>query len=130
VQAAQKAGEQIRDLISVISGMGTTVVGACVPGGNARLPHALPDILAVHARIHAAEGAFYRDVLADACTQAGLLVSRAPERDIPALAGKALGSSDERLRERLVVLGKSLGPPWGEDQRVATLAAFIALKAN
>ena len=115
-------------MISAVSASGTAVVGACVPGRNSKLPGALGDILAVHARIHAAEGAFYRDILADALRGLGVPVRRAPERDLWAIAGTEMDCREDRLRDRLAALGKELGPPWSEDQKLACLAAFIALK--
>lgn len=129
-QAADKAYGEIQDLIDAISGKGFTVIAACVPGGNARLPDVLADVLAVHLRVHAAEGAFYRDVLADACARAGIRVSRAPERDLWALASNALRSGEDKVRDRVAALGKQLGPPWGEDQKLAALAAVIGLKTQ
>ena len=128
LQAADKACKQLQDLISAVSASGTAVVGACVPGRNSKLPGALGDILAVHARIHAAEGAFYRDILADALRGLGVPVRRAPERDLWAIAGTEMDCREDRLRDRLAALGKELGPPWSEDQKLACLAAFIALK--
>ena len=129
-QATNKAQEQIRALISALSRKGKPVFDVCAPGGNVRLPTSLPDILSVHARIHAAEGVFYRDVLADGCAQNGLAVRRVPERDLWAVASKALACHEDKLRERLAKLGKQLGPPWGEDQKRATLAALIALNSG
>lgn len=128
IQAAKKAREEIVTLIAAVRDRGKTVVAAGVPGGNAKLPTSLSDILAAHSRIHAAEGAFYRDVLAEACELANIPVARAPERDLWSLAAKRMRLSEDALRERLVTMGKRLGPPWGEDQRVAALAALVALK--
>jgi hypothetical protein len=128
VQAAEKARKEIATLIAAVHGRGKTIVGAGVPGGNARLPKSLGEILTAHSRIHAAEGAFYRDVLAEACPLASLAVTRAPERDLWVLASKAVRCSEDALREQFVAMGKRLGPPWGKDQKLATLAAFIALK--
>jgi hypothetical protein len=129
-QVLDKAREGIQNLISALSGRGIAKIVACVPGGNTRLPTSLAEILAVHSRIHAAEGAFYRDALADACARIGIRVSRVPERDLWPLASRALRSSEDKLRDRVAALGKKLGPPWGEDQKLAALAAFVALKAQ
>jgi len=32
-----------------------------------------------------------------------------------------------RLATRITALGKSIGPPWGKDQKEAALAALVAL---
>lgn len=91
------------------------------------MPTSLAEILAAHSRIHAAEGAFYRDALADACKRIGLRIERMPERDLWVVARNARRCNDRELRERLGALGKEIGPPWGEDQKLAALAAFAAL---
>jgi hypothetical protein len=78
----------------------------------------LPDLAAIlrsHALIHAAEGEFFREILASACEQCGLQVLRIKERDLP----------DNPL---IVELGRSLGPPWRQDEKRASLAAWAALK--
>lgn len=126
-QAVEKARIAIETLIDSVRSKGMSVTGAGVPGGNTRLPDSLAEIVAAHARIHAAEGAFYRDVLAEACERMKFRVKRTPERDLWEVASKASGFSAEKLRHRFVVLGKELGAPWGEDQKLAALAAFTAL---
>ena len=126
-QAAAKARQEIETLISAVQRKGKTVVAAGVPGGNTRLPGSLAEILASHSRVHAAEGAFYRNALSDACKGIGLSVKRTPERDLWAVASKACRSSDSKLHDRIDALGKKFGPPWAEDQKLATLAAFAAL---
>jgi hypothetical protein len=67
----------------------------------------LADVLASHPRMHTAEGCFYRDVLRDVC--------RVP---VCIIAPSQLDPSR---------LGKLAGPPWGRDQKLATLAAWRAL---
>lgn len=125
-QAIEKARGEIETLIAAVQSRGKSVVAAGVPAGNNRLPDVLSEILAVHSRIHAAEGAFYRDVLADACAHMDLRVRRMPERDLWTLASKRSGCTENDMRIRFVALGKQLGPPWGEDQKLASLAAFAA----
>lgn len=125
-QATEKARGEIEALIAALQSKGKTAVAAGVSAGNNKLPDVLSEILAVHSRIHAAEGAFYRDVLADACAQMDLRVRRMPERDLWAVASKSSGSTENGLRKRFAALGKALGPPWSEDQKLAALAAFAA----
>jgi hypothetical protein len=64
----------------------------------------LGDVLASHARIHAAEGCFYRDVLRAASPVPVRLVS--PSSLDPS------------------TVGKLAPPPWGRDQKLAALAAW------
>jgi len=42
----------------------------------------------------------------------------------------APGMSEPALRKELAVLGKSVGPPWGRDQKDAALAALVALQTK
>lgn len=127
VSAAQR---EIAQLIQALVRQGAKLEAACVPGGNAKIPEALAEILGAHSRIHAAEGAFYRNALADACAQLELTVVRAAERDLASIAARDLSCGEDELRKRLLALGKPLGPPWGEDQKLATLAALIALASQ
>lgn len=109
-QTVEKARREIDNLLRAAKRRGTSITAAGAPAGNNRLPGDVSQILAAHARIHA-EGAFYRDLLADACGQLELGVKRTPERDLWAVAGKAFGCGDTELRDRLDALRKEFGPP-------------------
>jgi len=126
-QAIAAAQREIQSLLAALAEKGMTVRAACVPAGNSKLPSALADILAAHSRIHAAEGVFYRDALVEACARLGLKVGRVPERDLRSLAAGGLKVTPEKLTTRLQETGRRLGPPWSEDQKLATLAALTAL---
>lgn len=65
-------------------------------------------IVSSHARVHTAEGCFYRDIFRAACP--------VPTRVI---APSTLDPS---------TVGKLAAPPWGRDQKLAALAAWMALK--
>lgn len=85
------------------------------------------EILAVHFRMHKAEGVLFRDVLARASRACRLRLFEVPEKQLDAHAERALASPAGVLRRTIAVLGKSAGPPWGKDQKDAALAAMIAL---
>lgn len=121
--AAREIGAMVEDL----KRDGVAVAVAVVPEAVNKLPEALEDILKVHARMHAAEGDFYRTVVATACTRLGLTARRAVERELPALAADHLGLSIGAVEARLKTMGAALGPPWSEDYRLATLAAWLQL---
>ena len=101
---------------------------------------ALPDwtvdeILAVHFRMHKAEGVLFRDALARAARACGLRLLRVPEKQLDEHAERALAASINSLgvnslRKTIASLGKSVGPPWGKDQKDAALAAMIALQGQ
>jgi hypothetical protein len=124
-EATAAAERQIKIMIAALAERRIATRAACVPAGNSKLPNVLADILAAHSRIHAAEGVFYREALVEACVRLRLRVTRASERDLWPLSAKALVSTEDKLRTRLREMGKHLGPPWGEDQKVAALAACV-----
>jgi hypothetical protein len=88
------------------------------------------EILAVHFRMHKAEGVLFRSALAHAAARSGLRLVAVPEKLLEELAERALGSPSKTLRNRVASLGTSLGPPWGKDQKDAALAATIALQGR
>src|SRR5262245_50346028 len=88
------------------------------------------EILAVHVRMHKAEGMLFRDVLVQAARACGLRLVTIQEKLLTEHAVRALGTSVNILAKRIATLGKTVGSPWGKDQKEATLAAMIALKSR
>jgi hypothetical protein len=87
----------------------------------------LPDLratLASHAWIHVGDGEHFRNALADAAAACGLEVRRVRERDVAASLGRPPDSVDEYLSGQR----RLLGPPWAQDQKLAALAAWFALR--
>ena len=121
------AASEIGNLIADLQGDGVSVRIAAVPTGRAKRPEKLEDILRAHSRIHAAEGDFYRDVVAAACGVVGLEVRRVVERDLPARVCGLLRVDGSSLEARLKEMGAVLGPPWSEDYKLATQAAWLCL---
>ncbi|HEX3405923.1 MAG TPA: hypothetical protein VHS81_01700 [Caulobacteraceae bacterium] len=100
---------------------------AVVPIARTRPPEMLEDILKSHSWMHAAEGDFYRDAVASACTALGLEVRRGVERDFAADVCRRHAFPAALLDGRMKAIGAALGPPWSEDQKLATLAAWSQL---
>jgi hypothetical protein len=96
--------------------------------GNPMPDWSVDEILAVHFRMHKAEGVLFRDVLAKAADACDLRLVAIPEKSLLDHAETALKTSANSLSQRIATLGKSVGPPWGKDQKEATLAAMIALR--
>lgn len=93
----------------------------------------LPDLaatLASHALIHTAEGELFRNVIADASREMNVPVTGVKERELLAQASAVLGKSDAELQSYLQKMGRELGPPWTQDEKNATLAAWLALAAT
>jgi hypothetical protein len=80
-----------------------------------------------HAGAHAAEGGMYRQAIIQASETCGLTVLGIPERDLFTRASVLLKLPVDSIHQRLKDLGRPLGAPWGQDQKAATLAAWLAL---
>jgi hypothetical protein len=102
--------------IEALRSQGHEVVGCGLLLGSDKPLPALPAILASHPLLHTAEGQMFRDVLSWAARECNLPVTAVPEKQLPAASLSAIGS-----------LGKTIGPPWTQDQKFATVAALAAL---
>jgi len=87
----------------------------------------LPKILASHSVIHTADGEFFREALLHACGRANLPVTKIKERELLATASATLRRKPPALTRFVNDLGKPLGSPWTQDEKSATLAAWLAL---
>jgi hypothetical protein len=103
------------------------VVACAVLVGDPMPNWSIEEILAVHIRMHKAEGVLFRDALVGAAETCGLSLDAIPEKLLIEYARKALARSASGLMQILSTLGKSVGPPWGKDQKDAALAAMIVL---
>ncbi len=88
------------------------------------------EILAVHFRMHKAEGVLFRDALVRAAKECGLRLVEIPEKTLTPHAEAALETSAGSLAKEIARLGKIAGPPWGKDQKDAALAALVALRGR
>ena len=118
----------IREVCAALVNRGYTLSGCALLTASGRALPDLAHILASHALIHAAEGEFYRDVFREACRELHVPVSPIRERDLFNLASVQLRVPLEDLNRQLADVGRSLGPPWTQDQKHPALAACIALK--
>ena len=106
--------------------LGHTVVGCGVLMGQSMPDWTVEQILAVHFRMHKAEGVLFREALAQAAIENKIRLVRVPEKQLPEFALKSLGGTANK-QAKLAELGKSVGAPWGRDQKDSALAAMIAL---
>ncbi|HEY6803655.1 MAG TPA: hypothetical protein VI306_08760 [Pyrinomonadaceae bacterium] len=128
VQAAHKnAKRQMKDLIKWTQKYDYELAGCAVLMGNPMPSWSTDEILAVHFRMHKAEGVLFRKALASAAENCGLKLFRVPEKDLDNYSLKTLAIPFTRVQTILTQLGKAIGPPWTKDQKDATLAAMIAL---
>jgi hypothetical protein len=86
------------------------------------------EILAVHFRMHKAEGVMFPEALSMAAAECKLRLVAVRESELTAQAERTLKAPLDRLTAEVAQLGKSVGAPWGKDQKDATLAAMVALR--
>ena len=79
--------------------------------------------------LHTAEGELFRGALYHAAEGYGLSVTGVKEKELNTRGATELGVSPDDMRLRLTEMDRSVGPPWGQDQKLATLVAWLALAA-
>ena len=118
---------ELRSAVKLEEKRGNKVVGcgvlitAPMPGWT------VDEILAVHFRMHKAEGVLFRDALAVAAEKCKIAVVRVQEKSLSDEAEKNLKMTSVDLTSTIAMLGKSVGAPWAKDQKEAAAAAMIAL---
>jgi hypothetical protein len=98
-------------------------------GSGRPLPE-LKAILASHALIHTAEGEFYRRAIMEAAEHCGLPVTGIRERELFEQASIRLGQPVDQIQQRIAELGKTIGPPWTQDQKYAALVGWLAIPST
>lgn len=106
---------------------GHEVAGCAVLVGNGMPKWTTVEILAVHIRMHQAEGEIFREVLVQAAKACVLAVTTLPDKTVFEAAAKRLRIRRSQLDAKLAALGKSAGPPWGQYQKEAAAAGLVAL---
>lgn len=125
---AQRLAEAtIRSLQTELAKSGHTVTCFGLPLASARPLPSLDKILASHALIHTADGELFRRVLINACARCQIAAFTVKERELFPAACKALSIGEGKLKERLAAVGKPLGSPWAQDEKLAALTAWLAL---
>jgi hypothetical protein len=127
--ACAAATTAIRQVVEGLSSDGWQIVGGNVLTSTARLPAALEAILASHALIHAAEGELFRGALLEGCSAGHIRAGTVPERELWTHSENVLGLDPAALQDRLKAMGQVAGRPWGMDQKLAAVAAWMALRS-
>jgi hypothetical protein len=124
--AAEQAAAALERTLRQATDEGAVVRScAVVVGASGEAP--LESILASHALAHAAEGRLYQHALLQGAESHGLDTISVPKRSIWEEGEAALGVARDELRPWIDELRREVGPPWAQDQKLAALAAWIAL---
>ena len=84
---------------------------------------------ASHALIHTAEGELFRKALVNASERYGLPVTGVKERELFDRGTVDLHIPVDKLKRHVAELGRAIGPPWRQDEKLAALAGWVALAA-
>jgi hypothetical protein len=125
--AAEQATAAIESTVRDARDEGATVHACSVVVGAFPTGATLEAILRSHALAHAAEGHLYQRALLQGAAARGLETFAIPKRSIWEQGESALGVARGELRDWIGQLRREVGPPWAEDQKLAALAAWIAL---
>jgi hypothetical protein len=125
--AAERAAVELERTVRDAADEGAVVRSCAVVVGMFPRGARLESILASHALAHAAEGRLYQGALLQGAESRGLEPFAVPKRSIWEHGESALGVGQDELRQWIDQLRRELGPPWAQDQKLAALAAWIAL---
>ncbi|MEX2238265.1 MAG: hypothetical protein WEB00_12105 [Dehalococcoidia bacterium] len=123
--AALEARRELRLLCNELARLGFEATTAGLAAEPRQLPP-LAQIMKVHILRHSAEGEMFRAAIADACSDAGLAVVHIPPKQAMEEAAEQLGLPETELSAALERIGREAGPPWQQDQRLASLVAVVA----
>ena len=131
VEAAYRiAAGEMREAVKRERERGNEVTACAVLVADPMPDWSIEEILAVHFRMHKAEGVLFRDALIRATKACGLRLVAIPEKMLTKHAESALKTPLNSLVKKIATLGESVGPPWGKDQKQAALAAMVALQGR
>jgi hypothetical protein len=118
----------VKDILDHLQSIEIAVKAAGIPSGSRLVPEDLAAVLRSHPLIHTAEAALFRQALASACKDRGVKVISIREREVWLSAADTWKLKESELRKQVDGLRKSVGPPWGSDQKTATAMALLALR--
>jgi hypothetical protein len=129
IEAEQLAGQSIRAVRNSLPCDYRISACAVLEAAARQLP-ALENILASHPLVHTADGQLFRKAIFEAAKHCRIPRVAIPERGLIEAASLQLRISPAAVSARLSALGKGLGPPWSQDEKLATLAAWLAAPRN
>lgn len=125
--ARASALHAVRELVKETTKRGRVVHSVGLVVGSEVDPNALAN---PHIRAHALEGRLYRDAVERAASTCGLRCTVLVERNAYETATRVLGRRPHELKAATVALGQSMGRPWGAQEKMAALGAWVALASR
>jgi hypothetical protein len=128
-EARRLAQDAIRRLQGEMPEQGYELVLCGLLRASGRPLPALGKVLASHALIHTADGELFREAILHASARCGLREFTIKEKELLDVAGRTFRVKPADLLQRVTDLGRPLGAPWSQDEKFATLAAWLALRS-
>lgn len=128
-EARRLAYRAIREITARTQEQGVKLTRCGLLLASGRPLPALQKILASHALIHTADGELFREALLHASARYGLQDFTIKEKELLDRAGQVFRARPKELMRRVTELGRPFGAPWSQDEKFATLAAWLALAA-
>jgi hypothetical protein len=129
-EARRLAFDAIRKLKAQLHGNGYALARCGLLLASGRTLPSLDRILASHSLIHAADGELFREALLHASARCGLKSLAVKERELLDSASRVLRRKPDELAQRITGLGHPLGPPWSQDEKLASLVAWLAASSR
>jgi len=127
IEANRLAHQAIRSTQTAVEKQGYKLSRCGLPLASGKPLPTLDKILASHALIHTADGELFRAALLHASKRCGLRAFTIRERDLLDTASRAFRLKANDLTRHLTDLGRPFGSPWSQDEKFATLSAWLAL---
>jgi hypothetical protein len=122
--------DAVRAVIEEVGQRGCEVGAAGIAIGSGKPLPSLEKILKAHPLLHTAEGEFFRHAIGEACKSCGLAISEVKEKTLMAECSARLRVSEDELQQNLISMGKLIGPPWRQDEKLASLVAWMVLAGD
>ncbi len=129
-EARSLAHRAIHDLQDTLQAQGYRLTRCGLVLASGRPLPSLPQILASHSLIHTADGELFRGAILHASARCDLASTTAKERDLLSEASRILHLKPDNLTRRIVALGRPLGPPWSQEEKLSALIAWLALASR
>jgi hypothetical protein len=129
-EARRLAHCAIRELASRTQEQGVKLTRCGLLLASGRTLPGLEKVLASHALIHTADGELFREALLHASARCGLRDFRIKEKELLERAEDVLRLRSAALMRRVTELGRAFGAPWSQDEKFATLGAWLALVSD
>ena len=126
-EARTLARSALRRMEARVREAGYNLSHCCALAASGRTLPELEEILVAHPLIHTADGELFREAILHASDRWGLKTERIKEKELLETAKKTLRKQPAALLKQTTEMGKAFGSPWSQDEKFATLAAWLAL---